>query len=81
MPQARRPANVYHCVNCFYMEGAICVIKNDIEYCQFRIAEEERLANQAPSPETRSGHSQLAMLYRSQLTALFRSLGPHEQVF
>lgn len=55
------------------------VIREDIEYCESRIAQEEMLARLAPSEEAGLGHSQLAMLYRSQLTALYRSLSPHEQ--
>lgn len=55
------------------------VIRDDIEYCESRIAQEEMLARLAPSEKAGLGHSQLAMLYRSQLTALYRSLSPHEQ--
>lgn len=51
---------------------------DDIKYCELRIAEEERLAQQAPSQEAGVAHSQLAMLYRSQLTALYRSLSANE---
>jgi hypothetical protein len=58
---------------------AVFVPNDDIAYCEFRIAEEERLARLAPSHEAGSGHSQLAMLYRAQLTALYRSLDPDEQ--
>lgn len=50
------------------------MIRDDIAYCESRIAEEERLARLAPSEEAGFAHSQTAMLYRSQLTALFRSL-------
>lgn len=57
------------------------VPQGDIEYCECRIAEEERLARIADSEEAGLGHSQLAMLYRSQLTALYRSLGPEEHRF
>lgn len=62
-----------------FTERGFRVIKDDIEYVQFRIAEEERLALQSPFPEAGLGHSQMAMLYRSQLTALYRSLEVYEQ--
>lgn len=55
------------------------MVRDDIEYCESRIAHEERLARLAPTEEAGLGHSQLAMLYRSQLTALYRSLSPLEQ--
>ena len=54
------------------------MLVDDIKYCESRISEEERLARQAPSEEAGLGHLQLAMLYRSQLTALYRSLAVHE---
>lgn len=50
------------------------MIQSDIEYCARRIAEEERLACEAASPEAGVVHSQMAMLYKSQLAALRRSL-------
>jgi hypothetical protein len=58
--------------------GVCCVPQSDISYCQYRIAEEERLASLAPSQEAGHSHAQLAMLYRSHLTALYRSLNPDE---
>lgn len=49
------------------------MFQSDIEYCARRIAEEEKLACEAPSAEAGVVHSQMAMLYKSQLAALRRS--------
>ncbi|HKR93060.1 hypothetical protein [Novosphingobium sp.] len=47
-------------------------MSEEIDYCKSRIASEEKLAEQAPSPEAAESHWQLAMLYRVQLNLLTR---------
>lgn len=42
----------------------------DIDYCTRMVAQEEKLAGDAPSPEAAEVHQQMLMLYRAQLTVL-----------
>lgn len=48
------------------------MVQSDIDHCLSRIAEEERLAEKAPSGEAAQPHLQLVMLYRAQLKMLLR---------
>lgn len=45
-------------------------IHDDLIHCEYRIGEEEKLAEAASSPEAACLHQQMAMLYRSQRAAL-----------
>jgi hypothetical protein len=54
--------------------GAWLPREDDLNYCQRRIAEEERLARAASSWEAGLIHDQTAMLYRAQLATLQRLL-------
>ena len=55
------------------------MLRDDIEYCSNRIAEEERRARDAPGPEVGCVHLRMAMLYKAQLTSLLKNL-PDEEV-
>jgi len=48
--------------------------EDELNYCERRIAEEERLARTAGSWEAGLIHDQTAMLYRAQLATLRRQL-------
>jgi hypothetical protein len=54
------------------------MLKDDIQHCAERIAEEERLADQAGSWEAGLVHSQLAMLYKAQLDSLSRVVARYD---
>lgn len=47
-----------------------CPHEDDLQYCERRVAEEDRLARDAGSPEAGLIHEQTAMLYRAQLNTL-----------
>lgn len=47
------------------------MLERHVRQCEMRIAEEERLATQAGSPEAALAHFQAAMVYKTEL-AIFR---------
>ena len=49
--------------------------QDSIGFCHRRIAEEERLAESARTPEDAASHHQLALLYKAQLRILSRGQG------
>ena len=51
------------------------MIRSQIERCRARIAEEERCALMARTPEARHAHAQMVMLYRAKLAMLLRECG------
>ena len=51
------------------------MIRSQIERCRARIAEEERCALLAPTPEAQHAHDQMVMLYRAKLAMLLRESG------
>lgn len=46
----------------------------EVDFCTRMVAEEEKLAGDAPSPEAAEIHHQMLMLYRAQLKLLQRKL-------
>jgi hypothetical protein len=56
------------------------MLREDIEYCRQKIADEERAAAAAPSWETGCVHQQMAMLYKAELALLLKSVNSEDKL-
>jgi hypothetical protein len=56
------------------------MLREDIEYCRQRIAEEQGAEKAAPSWEAGCVHQQLALLYEAQLAALMNRMNSQSEL-